>query len=392
MGAVDSGHIQTLWTLLHIARSKKNLVGEDKLVAMVSPWHHNARRDSDGWAGSTLESIYESSTSGLYDLATVLGELAKPTENGGGGFDVVMLTHSQDGKHLKKNDDPNLKREVEFFEVLRQKGVSCYLVDNMHHKYVRTPFHIAWGSVNLSKNGLFGHTLDNLTVVREEGEQLYRQHDNIIRGLLNTARPYFDTPVLSSLPDTIPYHVSGDAEDINDDAEVLLEVDDPEPQPFAPSRPSDLPSMDREQSDLTIDPKSINLIHANGVIQSLLSSFVNLVRDNRFESLRDDNLMKHLNPFVGLNEKQDIPDLDDAFQHLIAYVDGSIPEAADRLKESLQLHQQRSWQEWAKRFKKLIHHLRNCYIVIAKGDDNPSTTRSRINNARLLMKELNMNT
>ena len=137
MGAVDSGHIQTLWTLLHLARSKKNLVGEDKLVAMVSPWHHNARRDSDGWAGSTLESIYQSSTSSLYDLAAVLGELAKSVEEGGGGFDVVMLTLSQDGKHLKKNDDPNLKREVEFFETLRQTGVRCFLVDNMHHKYVR---------------------------------------------------------------------------------------------------------------------------------------------------------------------------------------------------------------------------------------------------------------
>ena len=389
MGAVDSGHIQTLWTLLHLARSKKNLVGEDKLVAMVSPWHHNARRDSDGWAGSTLESIYQSSTSSLYDLATVLGELAKSVEEGGGGFDVVMLTLSQDGKHLKKSDDPNLKREVEFFETLHQKGVRCFLVDNMHHKYVRTPFHLAWGSVNLSKNGLFGHTLDNLTVVREEGEQLYRQHDNIIQGLLNTARPYFDTPVLSSLPDPVPYHVSGDAEDINDDAEAPLD-EDIEPEPFAPSRPSDLPPMDQEQSETTNDPKQINLIHANGVIQSLVGSFVNLVRDNRFTSLQDDTLMKKLNPFVGLDEKNDIPNLDVLFQNLNTYIDGSIPEAADRLKESLQLQQEGSWQQWTGRFGRLIHDLRNCYAVISKGDGSPEKTRTRINRARISMRNLRL--
>ena len=45
MGAVDSGHIQTLWTLLHLARSRRAQVSEDNLVAMVSPWHHNAQRE-----------------------------------------------------------------------------------------------------------------------------------------------------------------------------------------------------------------------------------------------------------------------------------------------------------------------------------------------------------
>ena len=146
-------------------------------------------------AGSTLESIYESSTSELYDLATVLGELAKSIEEGGGGFDVVMLTLSQDGKHLKKNDDPNLKREVEFFEA-RQKGVRCYLVDNMHHKYVRTPFHFAWGA-STEQNGLFGHTLDNLTVVRE-GEQLYRQ-------TTTSSGDCLILPVLTLIPQSCPH-------------------------------------------------------------------------------------------------------------------------------------------------------------------------------------------
>ena len=148
--------------------------------------------------------------------------------------------------------------------------------------------------------------------------------------------------------------------------------------------------MDLEQPETTNDPKQINLIHANGVIQSLVGSFVNLVRDNRFQSLQDETLMKELNPFVGLDEKSDIPNLNVLFQNLNTYIDGSIPEAADRLKESLQLQQEGSWQQWTNRFKRLIHDIRNCYVVISKGDGSPEKTRTRINRARVSMRNLRL--
>ena len=97
-------------------------------------------------------------------------------------------------------------------------------------------------------------------------------------------------------------------------------------------------------------------------------------------------LQKHLQD----TEKNDIPNLDVLFQNLNTYIDGSIPEAADRLKESLQLQQDGSWQQWTNRFKRLIHDLQNCYVVISKGDGSPEKTRTRINRARISMRNLRL--
>ena len=188
MGSITFGHLQTVWSMLHRAALRGPIPGDNQII-IVSPWHHNAPRNEDGWSPEILDSIYGVSSRGSESLSDILSKLVSM------GFEVKVVTLSQHGRALARDDNHVLDREKDFFEILDRNEIYCCLVDNIHHKYLRTPFELIEGSMNLSKNGLFGMTRDTMTLIsKSHNQQIFEQNSRIIEDLLNSSRSYFVRP------------------------------------------------------------------------------------------------------------------------------------------------------------------------------------------------------
>ena len=111
MGSFTLGHLQTVWSLLHKAAISREKPRQDDKIVIVSPWHHNAARNEDGWSSSVLEAIYSNRTTGSESLSDILAELVSM------GYEVTMVTLSQYGRNMAREDNAVLDREKDFFEI-----------------------------------------------------------------------------------------------------------------------------------------------------------------------------------------------------------------------------------------------------------------------------------
>ena len=95
------------------------------------------------------------------------------------GYRVRVATLSTTGKWLRKKVDSKLDEEVRMMKKLSRNGVECYLGENIHMKYLSTPFCVLSGSLNLSFSGIHGRNQENTHLTFEDN----RDYPTIIQGI-----------------------------------------------------------------------------------------------------------------------------------------------------------------------------------------------------------------
>ena len=378
MGAFSFGHLQTLWSVLHIAAQRANELGDDRRIVLVSPWHHNASRAEDGWSGSVLETLHPNSNGVLETLADVLGSLVSL------GYEVSAISLSQHGDALSRENNFVLDLEIEFFQKLRRKGVRCLLVDNMHHKYIRTPFHIVHGTMNLSKNGLFGRTRESMNLFFSEPDDgnFFTQNDGIIQDNVMTARPYFERPASVTELEITRFEPGIQAPVVEDEADLVLAeltevvVNDD----YSPNIPSDFePVGSSIQPGTSKEVQHVNdFIQANALVGAIVTTFVGLVRNDRYPGLTETALFEKFGSVQGLSEGEAPPKLTELVENIIAFCEDLPPEATTQLRNALRISEDIPWERWKASFVRIVSSLPNIYALIGNSDYPRQRLRQRI--------------
>ena len=378
MGAFSFGHIQTLWSVLHIAAQRANELRDDRSIVLVSPWHHNASRAEDGWSGAVLDTLHPNTNGALETLADVLCSLVSL------GYDVTAVTLSQHGDALSRDQNFLLDLEIEFFEKLVENGVRCLLVDNMHHKYIRTPFHIVHGTMNLSKNGLFGRTRESMDLFFAEPDNgnYFAQNDEIINDNILTARPYFDRPVSVTDLEVARFNPGLQAPVVEDEANAeLAELTDVAVDAeFSPNIPSDFePVGSAIPPGTSAEVQQVNdFIQVNALVGAIVTAFVEHVRNDRYASLTEKALYETFGGVQSVSEGEAPPNLTELVEHIVAFCDDLPPEATMQLRKALGLSEDTPWERWKASFVRIVNSLPNIYALIGNPDYPRQRLRQRI--------------
>ena len=382
MGSFTLGHLQTVWSLLHKAGISREKPRQDDKIVIVSPWHHNAARNEDGWSSSVLEAIYSNRSTGSESLSDILAELVCM------GYEVTMVTLSQHGRNMAREDNAVLDREKDFFEILNRSGVHCCLVDDIHHKYLRTPFDIMEGSMNLSKNGLFGKTRDTMTLIsRARDENGFNQHDQILTDILHSSKPYYERPESVKSLSITPYQIDKitNIEQPNAELPELVEnivID----ETFAPNVPLDMEPIGQVSSSSIEVSYNSTLIQANGLIETWVSNFIGLVQNELYDHLQADSLHKALNPFASAEDM--IPSLTDILTQISSLSEDSV--ARKQIQNHLQLSEETAFSDWVTRLNQCINLFSKSYSEITSENSNLNSTRQKISRVKIILKELSL--
>jgi hypothetical protein len=378
MGAFSFGHLQTLWSVLHIAAQRADELGDDRSIVLVSPWHHNASRAEDGWSGAVLDTLYPHTNGALETLADVLSSLVSL------GYEVTVVTLSQHGDALSRDQNFQLDFEIDFFEKLERNGVQCLLVDNMHHKYIRTPFHIVHGTMNLSKNGLFGRTRESMNLFFAEPDEgnFFAQNDGIISDNILTARPYFDRPISVTVLDVARFNPGLQAPVVEDEAiaELAELTDIAVDGEFSPNIPSDFePVGSAIQHGTPEEVQQVNdFIQLNALVGAIVTAFVEHVRNDRYAALTESALYETFGSIQGISDEGAPPNLTDLVEHIVAFCDDLPPEATMQLRKALGLSEDIPWDRWKASFVRIVNSLPNIYALIGNPDYSRQRLRQRI--------------
>jgi len=202
MPVFHSGHFRVFWHVLLDAADRFDFTTEDdREIILISPWISDVTTARSGWSDAALASAFKINTGNIESLSDILGELVQR------GFDVKVVTLSTIGKWLPKARNTNLDQEWNFMEKIRDKGVTCLLRNNLHMKYVKTPFSVFAGSINISFNGLSGQTQEAADLFfAYSHEQDFHQRKDAIENTLVGAKDYFSTrvPITNWIPPQFP--------------------------------------------------------------------------------------------------------------------------------------------------------------------------------------------
>jgi hypothetical protein len=191
MPVFHSGHFRVFWDVLLTAADRFDSNTEDNRdIIIISPWISDVTTSVSGWSDSAIASAFNIDSGNIESLSDVLGELVER------GYNVTVMTLSTIGKWLPKAINAHLDRERDFMEKAKKKGVNCLLRNNLHMKYVKTPFAVFAGSINISFNGLSGRNQEAADLFFADlHEQDYRQRDLAIENVLVGAKDYFSPRV-----------------------------------------------------------------------------------------------------------------------------------------------------------------------------------------------------
>ena len=149
MPVFHSGHFRVFWDALLDAASRiDDAPANDKKIVIISPWISDVTTSRSGWSDVAIASAFGIDTGNIESLSDILGKLVER------GYEVTVVTLSTIGKWLPKIRNKNLELESNFMNKVSSKGVTCLLRNNLHMKYVKTPFSVFAGSINISFNGL----------------------------------------------------------------------------------------------------------------------------------------------------------------------------------------------------------------------------------------------
>jgi hypothetical protein len=207
-----SGHFRIFWDILFEAADRYDQNLQDKEIVLVSPWISDVTTAHSGWSDTCLASAFGIDSGSLESLSHILGILVEK------GFEVKVVTLSTVGKWLPKAVNKHLDNERRFMEQIRDKGVQCFLRNNLHMKYVKTPFAIFCGSVNISFNGLSGRNQEAASLFYKElQDQEYQQRKEDIEDVIVGARDYFSNriPITNYVPPSFAINVGTQQVQVN---------------------------------------------------------------------------------------------------------------------------------------------------------------------------------
>ena len=184
MPIFHSGQSRLLWHALFESGIRMNEVREDsREITLISPWITDLTSSRSGWSFTAITAALGESGSGFESLSDVLISLVQK------GYKVKVGTLSTTGKWLRKRVDSKLDEEVRMMKKLSRNGVECFLGENIHMKYLSTPFCVLSGSLNLSFNGIHGRNQENTHLTFQED----RDYPAILHGIhriIEQSRPY----------------------------------------------------------------------------------------------------------------------------------------------------------------------------------------------------------
>jgi hypothetical protein len=212
MPIFHSGHFRVFWDVLLDAADRYDVApAEDKRITLISPWISDVTTSRSGWSDASIASAFNIDTGNIESLSDILGKLVDR------GYEVRVLTLSTVGKWLPKARNKNLDSERHFMEKIKSKGVTCLLRNNVHMKYVKTPFAIFAGSINISFNGLSGRNQESAALYYSDtNEQDFRQAKNAIENTLVGSKDYFSPriPITNWTPPVFESANLGDSNSI----------------------------------------------------------------------------------------------------------------------------------------------------------------------------------
>lgn len=193
MPSFHSGHLRVFCHVLFeaAARIDETEINEREII-IISPWISDITISTSGWSESAIKSSFSPFSGGkIESLSDVLGLLVKI------GYKVTVVTLSTVGKWLpKKLDIGQTKRERQFMEKLEKLGINCRRRNNLHMKYLYTPFSIFSGSINFTFNGLSGRNQEGSSFfVKSIHSQEYNQRKKNIDSVLIGAQNYFSSDI-----------------------------------------------------------------------------------------------------------------------------------------------------------------------------------------------------
>ena len=151
MPVYHSGQSRLVWHAMFESALRADTIElQDRKITLISPWISDLTSSKSGWSTNAIDSAMNDWEGSVESLSDVLGALVHR------GFEVTVVTLSTTGKWLRKKVDDKLEHEIEFMKKLTTRGVTCLISDNIHMKYISTPFCILSGSLNLSFNGVHG--------------------------------------------------------------------------------------------------------------------------------------------------------------------------------------------------------------------------------------------
>ena len=191
MPVFHSGHFRVFWYILFDAANRFDANLEDKEIVIISPWISDVTTHTSGWSDSSISSAFNPYGGGsIESLSDVLGRLVKL------GYNVTVVTLSTTGKWLPKARNKHLDRERQFMNKVSRSGVNCMLRNNIHKKYVKTPFTTFSGSLNISFNGLSGRNQEGADLFfKTFHEQDYNQRKQGVDATLVGAKDYFSSSI-----------------------------------------------------------------------------------------------------------------------------------------------------------------------------------------------------
>ena len=187
MAVFHSGHFRVFWDALLDAASRiDDAPANDKKIVIISPWISDVTTSRSGWSDAAIASAFGIDTGNIESLSDILGKLVER------GYEVTIVTLSTIGKWLPKAINKNLELESNFMNKVSSKGVTCLLRNNLHMKYVKTPFSVFAGSINISFNGLSGRNQEAASLFfADTNSQDFRQRKDAIENTLVGAKDYF---------------------------------------------------------------------------------------------------------------------------------------------------------------------------------------------------------
>ncbi len=233
MPVFHAGHFRVFWHVLMDAAFRTEDLGDDSQVTIISPWISDVMTSESGWSETCMSAAFDTHGGSPEALSDVLGELVRV------GYEVTVVTLSTTGKWLPKARNEHLDRERDFMEKIRDLGVTCLIRHDVHMKYVKTPFALMDGSINISFNGLSGrnHEAANL-YFHDAQQQDFSQRRERISAVLVGARDYFSPriPITQWIPPSFQPFPGSSAPDLSGVAMAQLP---PVGELYAPMVPSD---------------------------------------------------------------------------------------------------------------------------------------------------------
>lgn len=373
MPVFHSGHFRVFWHVLFDAAARFDADLGDREIVIISPWISDVTTHTSGWSDSAVASAFDPHGGGsIESLSDVLGRLVKL------GYNVTVVTLSTTGKWLPKARNTHLDRERVFMEKVRRLGVTCMLRNNIHKKYVKTPFSTFSGSVNISFNGLSGRTQEGADYfVKSVHQQDYQQRKQGVAASLVGAKDYFSAsiPITTWLPPSFDQYPDAQHPDLADvDAETYPAVagsEYPEMTPDGFLPPGNIAKSEIGNSEsLSLKAQCSQLIQRTGMWA------IWLLHDETVEGQLETDLINQLmgaapaDDASAASEAETLPNIVAIKQLLLPSEDN--PQLIEHLVSRLGLtNQQETWMQWRNLTGELLDGL-EYFSDILSGDSPPT--------------------